>query len=491
MADPKAASAAGAAAAGEDIAGLLGPEHVGPAPRGPRLAWLRGELGNPLFRNAYALMLNGGLTGILGLGFWIAAGHFYGPADFGRNAAVIQAVMCIGGITTLNYVLMRFIPQAGRSSGRLILATYLFGSVLAVLLGVGFVLSLAWWDSANYDHLADPAHAIPFIVFIAAWNVFTQQDAALTGLRHAGWVPVKNTAYGLVKFVVLAGLAWTLAPSDGILLATMVPVIFLVLPMDFFVFRRLLPEHVELTKDRHHTPTPREIGRYLQGDFIGTVASHSAINFIPLLVAAKVSEAANGYFAMAWIFGLMLDLLALNMAMSLTVEGSHSADDLASTTRDALRRTLMLLVPVSLLVALAGPYVLNLPFLFGPRFGDEAGLVLVLLALSTLPKALIELYVGVLRVRSRTRPVALIQVLRFAGVVAGVAVFVHDDHLAAVGWSVLLVQTAVALTVLLPLRRAARAGSTGPLPAQAQSPDSITPQNPGHDVPQSPTEDGK
>ncbi|MCD0448266.1 hypothetical protein LO762_03510 [Actinocorallia sp. API 0066] len=443
------------------------------APTAPkRLAWLRGELGNPLFRNAYALMLNGGLTGVLGLGFWIAARHFHSQDDFGRNAAVIQAVMCIGGMTTLSYVLMRFIPQAGRSSGRLILATYLFGSVLAVLLGIGFVLSLAWWDSPNYDQLADPSHAIPFIIFIAAWNIFTQQDAALTGLRHAGWVPVKNTLYGLVKFVMLAGLAWTFAPNDGILLATMIPVIFLVLPMDWFVFRRLLPEHEELTKDKRHTPTPREIGRYLQGDFIGTVASHSAINFIPLLVAAKVSEAANGFFAMAWIFGLMLDLLALNMAMSLTVEGSHATDNLASTCRDALRRTLMLLVPVSLVVAFAGPWVLGLPFLFGAEFKTEAGFVLVLLALSTLPKALIELYVGVLRVRSRTRLVALIQLVRFAGVVIGVGMFVHDDHLAAVGWSVLLVQSAVALAVLPRLRKAARAQDPPPAPpAQALSPE--------------------
>ena len=35
-----------------------------------RLAGLRGELSNPLFRNAYALMANGGLTGLLGLVYW-------------------------------------------------------------------------------------------------------------------------------------------------------------------------------------------------------------------------------------------------------------------------------------------------------------------------------------------------------------------------------------------------------------------------------------
>ncbi|GAA2725887.1 hypothetical protein [Actinocorallia aurantiaca] len=449
----------------QDVSGLLG-ARAGEGARAGRLERLRGELDNPLFRNAYALMLNGGLTGVLGLGFWIAARHFHSHDDFGRNAAVIQAIMYIGGLTTLSYVLMRFLPQAGRSSRRLITATYLFGAVLAALVGVFFLASLAWWDSPNFDHLTRPEHALPFLVFVVAWNIFTLQDSSLTGLRRAPWVPVKNTAYGLVKFLFLALLAWTFAPSDGILLATMLPVLLLVVPVDVVVFRRLLPEHIALTRRLHRTPTPREVGKYLQGDFVGTVASHSAINFIPLLVAAKVTESTNGYFAMAWIFGLMLDLLALNMAMSLTVEGSFDTTNLARTCRDALRRTLMLLVPVSLLMALVAPYVLGLPFLFGHGFRHHAGLVLTLLALSTLPKALIELYVGVLRVRSRTRLVALIQVLRFAGVLTGVVLFVNDHTLEAVGWSVLIVQSTVALAVLPALLRVVRPAPSVPAPAR-------------------------
>ncbi|GAA0964414.1 hypothetical protein [Actinocorallia libanotica] len=452
----------------QDVSGLLG-ARTGEGARTGRFARLRGELDNPLFRNAYALMLNGGLTGLLGLGFWIAARHFHSPADFGRNAAVIQAVMYIGGLTTLSYLLMRFLPQAGRSSSRLIVATYLFGSVLAAGAGLAFLASLAWWDSPNYDHLVRPEHAVPFLVFIVAWNIFSQQDSSLTGLRRAPWVPVKNTVYGLAKFLFLVLLAWTYAPSDGILLATMLPVLLMVVPVDVLVFRRLLPEHVALTRRLHRTPTPREVGRYLRGDFVGTLASHSSINFIPLLVAAKVSEETNGYFAMAWIFGLMLDLLALNMAMSLTVEGAFDTANLVRTCRDALRRTLMLLVPVSLLVALAAPYVLGLPFLFGPEFRGHAGLVLALLALSTLPKALIELYVGVLRVRSRTRLVALIQVARFAGVLAGVAVLVNDHDLAAVGWTVLVVQSLAALAVLPALLRIVRPAPA--VPAQARGAD--------------------
>ncbi|WP_460363499.1 lipopolysaccharide biosynthesis protein [Actinocorallia lasiicapitis] len=447
----------------QDISSLLGAK---PRHDASRMDRLRGELGNPLFRNAYALMLNGGLTGVLGLGFWIAAKHFHTQEDFGRSAAEIQAIMGIGGVTILNYMLLRFVPLAGPATKRLVVATYLVGAVSALLLGVLFLVSLNWWSSPNFDGLTSPGSAALFLLFIVAWNIFTQQDGVFTGLRRAGWVPAKNTGYGVLKFVLLAALAWTIDPASGIVLATMIPVLLVVVPMDVKIFRTLIPEHVALTKGRHRTPTPREVGRYLAGDYIGTVFSHSTINFIPLLVAAKVSAGTNGYFAMAWVFGLMLDLLALNMAMSMTVEGSFDTAKLAETTKAALRRTVMLLVPISAFVAFVAPWVLSWPILFGAGFAGQAGPVLMLLAFATLPKAVIELYIGVLRVRSKTRLVALIQGARFAGVLAGVLLFVDDHRLIAVGWAVLAVQGTVALAVLPPLLRATR---TAPVPSQSRA----------------------
>src|SRR6266545_2524410 len=97
---------------------------AGPAARGARLAGLRGELSNPLFRNAYALMANGGLTGILGLGYWMVAARLYPPEIVGRNSAVLQAIMFVSGLTAINYMLIRFVPQSGRRTGRLVVGSY-------------------------------------------------------------------------------------------------------------------------------------------------------------------------------------------------------------------------------------------------------------------------------------------------------------------------------------------------------------------------------
>ncbi|MGH3388540.1 MAG: hypothetical protein ACRDOO_06650, partial [Actinomadura sp.] len=174
-----------------------------PAPGTRRLvAQLRGELTEPLFRNAYALMVNGGLTGVLGLGYWFLAARRYDPADVGRNCAIIQAVMFVGGLTALNVILIRFIPQTGRRTGRFVLGSYAAGAAAAVLIALVFLLTLGRWGG-SFAHLRGVHPGLWFVGMALAWNIFTQQDAVFTGLRRAHWVPVENAAFGVAKMALL------------------------------------------------------------------------------------------------------------------------------------------------------------------------------------------------------------------------------------------------------------------------------------------------
>jgi hypothetical protein len=43
------------------------------------------DLRNPLFLQGYALMVNTVITGVLGMGYWLLAAHFYSPEEFGRG----------------------------------------------------------------------------------------------------------------------------------------------------------------------------------------------------------------------------------------------------------------------------------------------------------------------------------------------------------------------------------------------------------------------
>ena len=54
-----------------------------------------------LFRNAYALMLNTGISAVLGLGFWLAAARYYSESAVGQGSAAIAAMKLLAGLTAV------------------------------------------------------------------------------------------------------------------------------------------------------------------------------------------------------------------------------------------------------------------------------------------------------------------------------------------------------------------------------------------------------
>jgi O-antigen/teichoic acid export membrane protein len=418
---------------------------------------LRGELSNPLFRNAYALMINGGLTGALGLGYWLLAARIYDPAEVGRQSAQNQAMMFLGGLTALNFILIRFIPEMGPRTRALALRTYLAGALGAATLAAGFLLTLRFWGP-SFSHLATPAHGLFFVVAVVSWSLFTAQDGLLTGLRRATWVLGKNTLFACLKVVLLVALAGAL-PGDGITVSWVLAAIVLLLPVEVLVQRSLIPRHVEETTSDRPIPSGGQIGRYLAGDYTGTLFYYALCNLVPVVVATTLSASDNAYFYMAWVLGATVDVLAVNMAMSLTVEGAFDLDGLAVATRSALRRMALILVPITAVIFFGARFGLSF---FGPGYAENGAPLLRLLALAALPKALIEVFIGVLRVQRRTRMIALLQAVRFAGVLALVLALSRGPDITGPGYAVLAVTIAIAVAVLPALLRAAK-----PIPLEA------------------------
>ncbi|TNY38543.1 hypothetical protein [Thermomonospora catenispora] len=424
------------------------------------ISGVRGDMADPLFRNAYALVANGAFTGLLGLAYWTLGALLYDhdPGLVGRNWAVIQAIMFLGGVTTLNFLLIRFLPQTARAAGRLVLACYGLGASAAALLAVGFWLVVPS-RAPVYGHLGTAGAGLWLVLLAVAWNLFNQQEAVFTGLRRATWVPVVNLAFGAAKMALLVVLAVTLHPDDGIVLSWFVPVLAALVPVNALIFGRLIPRHRADNLGRGERPTRRDIVRYFGGGWLGGVFQYAAVSLVPVAVTAHLrDDAVNAYFQMAWALGMMLELLALTLSLSLTVEGAFDSSVLAAATRAALRRTFALMTPTVVLVVLLCPAALTL---LGEGYAAEGAPLLRLLAVAILPKALIEMHVGVLRVRSATGTIALVQGVRFLAVLAAVPLVFDGTDLTAIGWVVLGVNTAVAAAIAPSLRRACTAARRG------------------------------
>lgn len=390
----------------------VGEDSSWPWPR--QLAGLRRQLADPLLRNGYALMVNTGATGVLGLLYWLLVARLYRPADVGHASAAYVAMNLLAGIAALSFqgALTRFLPQAGLSTRRLAARSYAISVTASVCMTVIFLLAVGrlghsysefsnWW--------ADGA----FTVSVAAWVLFTLQDSVLTGLRAATWVLTENGAFGVIKIALLVAFA-AMLPHLGIYLSWMLPVFVAVPMVNAVIFGRLVPRHASLTAGCE-PPSGRQIGRFLAGDYTGALAVLATTNLVPVLVASHLTPQATAYFFMAWAVGAVLQLLSVNMAASLTVEGSFDASTISANCRAALRRMAMIAVPCALLVVLLAHWGLSL---FGAGYATQGTPVLIFLALGTLPQAAVELYLGVLRAQSAAGRVALVQGVRCAAILA-------------------------------------------------------------------------
>ncbi|MEU9333694.1 polysaccharide biosynthesis C-terminal domain-containing protein [Streptomyces sp. NPDC048290] len=362
--------------------------------------------GSPLFRNAYALMLNTGVSAVLGLSFWLAAARYYDESSVGQGSAAIAAMKLLAGLTavTLTGALTRFIPIAGRTTGRLIFRTYAGSSLVVAVAAGAFLLTLDLWGP-SYRFLHGPGPALFFVLAVVGWNLLTLQDGVLTGLRSATWVPVGNTVFSAVKLGLLVAFA-VAVPVAGVFVSWVAAIACSVLPLGWLVFRRLVPRHVRATEGRAAPPTLGEVGRFLAGDYTGSLFSLAVVYLVPVIVAAQVDAVDNAYFYIATTIGGTVNLLAINMGASLTVEGSHDPARLAANTRAALGRMARIMLPVAAALFLGAPWILGV---FGAGYAEAATPLLRWFAVGAVLRVVMETYFAVLRAQSRTAGLAWLQ----------------------------------------------------------------------------------
>ncbi|MFH8802549.1 lipopolysaccharide biosynthesis protein [Streptomyces sp. NPDC017936] len=424
-----------------------------------------------LFKNAYFLMLSTGVSAVLGLGFWLVAARYYAEEAVGQGSAAIAAMRLLASITATTMIgaVVRFVPRAGRATGSLVRRAYAASSVVVAVAACVFLLTLDLWG-ASYAPLGTPVAGAAFVVACVAWALLTLQDGVLTGLRRSGWVPVGNAVFSVGKLILLVVCAGAL-PVLGIFVSWAVAIAFSTLPLGWLIFRRLIPR--QAVADRHlEPPRLKEMGRFLAGDSLGALFSLAMINLLPVMVAVRFSAAENGYFYVAYTVGGTMEFMAINMASSLTAHASHDPRHLADGVRGALRRMTLLLVPVVLVLVVCAPQIL-LPF--SPDYAEHGTTVLRLLAAGALPRVVVELYIGVLRVQGRTGVLAVLQGAMCTLVLGSAAVLFTPAGIAGAGWAVLLSMTLVAVVSVAGLKAALRDPVTVPAVPPASPADRATP----------------
>ncbi len=357
----------------------------------------------PLFRNGYALAASSAVTSVIGVAYWILATHFYTADVVGINSAVISMMMFLGGLAQLNLITahIRFIPNAGRSSGRFIAITYLVALFVAGLISLAYLGNVQFFSPALGFLRQGAPMAITFILATMGWTIFVLQDSALTGLRYATWVPVENAVFALAKIALMILLSLSV-PQLGLFFSWLFGLAITLLPTNYFIFRQLAPKQARASGNRPAEFQPRQVVKYAGGDFLGALFWLASTTLLPVMVTQLAGAKANAYFFLAWQIAYMLFLLSANMGSSLIVEASSNLSKLGEYSRRVFLQLALMVGGAVLVVEVGAPLILQI---FGPDYAAQGSGLLRLLALAAIPNIVTSVFVSISRVQRRIRRV--------------------------------------------------------------------------------------
>ncbi|HEX6391148.1 MAG TPA: hypothetical protein VFZ89_16930 [Solirubrobacteraceae bacterium] len=369
---------------------------------------MRSHLREPLFRGAYALIASTVLTAVLGIAFWAVAARTSSPAAVGRDAALISSMIALSAICQLNLVdaIVRFLPGVKhRDRARRI------GGAYGAALGAGLLGATAFVLVGPLSFT--PWLAVAFVAATAVWGVFVLQDAVLTALRRATWLPAENAGFSVAK-IALLGLLAAVGGGHAVFLAWVLPLLLFVPLMNVLLWARVLRPAARTTPE---AAAPRaslrggRMKRFMAADYAGFVLGQGAITLLPLIVVARLGEEQNAFFYMPFTLIVAFDLLFYNVTTSMTVEGAYDERRTAALVRTVARRFLALQIPAALAIVAAAPLLLA-PF--GEEYASEGASALRLLACASVARAVCHLFIALARVHGRGGAILLAQGTIFA-----------------------------------------------------------------------------
>jgi O-antigen/teichoic acid export membrane protein len=355
------------------------------------------------------------------------------------------------------------------AAGKLLIVAYAISGVAAVLLGTGFVL-VAPHVTEDFAFLVrEPITGIGYVAAVVLWGVFALQDAALTAMRQAPWLPLENGVFGILKLIGLP-LLFAIGSEHGVFIAWVVPMSFLLVPVNWLLFRRILSRHRRArAKDSSTLPFGRRrLASFLALDYLATVFIQTSLAVLPLLVVAILGSRANAHFYIPFTIAIAIDATSFSIATSLVAEGALAPDRVPALVRLLVRRVAFVALPIVALLIVAA-LLFMLPF--GEEYVRESTPVLRILVCASLFRAAVALVAAVWRVERSSGRIAALEGCILVGLVVTAIPLAHALGVIGVALAWLASTTVEGCAVLPVLIAHFRSGAdAGSPPPAAQTP---------------------
>jgi len=244
-------------------------------------------------------------------------------------------------------------------------------------------------------------YAAAFVSFVVVAALTVVQMYAFVAIRKAGYslVQVAFLAVGRLALPALMAAffgAFGIVASGGLAAALAAVAGFALLARGLAGYRPAVAMDVTSVAKLF----PFSVANYVSDSLLLTPGL-----ILPLMVVGLLGSSDGAYFYMAWFLGYMLNSASLSLSMSLFAEGSNNPGALRALSRNAVAAGLTL-------AALGAAFLLlladRLLLVFGRDYATEGATLLRIMALAALPAAVVNVYLGVLRVTKRVGELMII-----------------------------------------------------------------------------------
>jgi O-antigen/teichoic acid export membrane protein len=324
-----------------------------------------------------ALSLSSVLGSMAGFISWLIAAHIMSTAEVGNAQLVVSAFIMVGGAAQLNLGvgLMRWLPQAGKHTGRLVWSSLLLIMPLSGL--VGLVYALLTPRVAAISAGPDGPFALGLLFFVlaaAGWGVFVVHDFLLVAMGKPWWAVWRNGLFAVVRIALLIALGAAGLGAYGLVLSWVGPIVAWVAIGSGVIV--LLTRRVSARATTGALPRRAEAIAFLGPTAVSQLGGALLYNQVPVLVNVRFGPETGAVFFIAWQAVTVIDLAATFFMNSLSVgvaRDPHRTAELATASR---RRLLILFVPaLALGAALATPLLM----IFGDAYAEADDVLRLLL----------------------------------------------------------------------------------------------------------------
>jgi O-antigen/teichoic acid export membrane protein len=350
-------------------------------------------LQTPLFTNAFYLWVNAAGAALTGFAFWALIARLYTADEVGIGSAAFSTLTLLAMLSHLGLglALIRFLPETGAGGPRLANAMFTSSAVAAAVSSTVFLIGIPLWAPSLGFLREQPLYLLAFISFVIAATLSAVQMHAFMAIRKAKYILVQVVCVQLSRLalpalmVVFFG-AFGIVASIGVSAA-------LGAVIGFALLARGLPGYrpqVVIEPATVFKLFPFSMANYVADSLLLVPGL-----ILPLFVVNLLGSAEGAYFYMAWFLGYLVTSASASLGLSLFAEGSYDPRALHLLSRNAVAGGVAVASVGALFLVLLGDKLL---LVFGSDYAAQGATLLRIVALAALPAAVVNVYLGALRV---------------------------------------------------------------------------------------------